>query len=106
MSKCGFPAFEVSGANIDVTVIRQADGKAEADDVADNETLSADSVAIPRFKNGKIAYNAGTGRKKDGTCGKMRKLYVTITNIPALPEPTNSTRLLQTANLALTFTSS
>ena len=106
MSKCGFPAFEVSGANIDVTVIRQADGKAEADDVADNETLSADSVAIPRFKNGKIAYNAGTGRKKDGTCGKMRKLCVTITNIPALPEPTNSTRLLQTANLALTFTSS
>ena len=41
MSKCGFPAFEVTGANIDVTVIKQ-EGKAETEDVGDNETLSAD----------------------------------------------------------------
>jgi len=47
MSKCGFPAFEVTGANIDVTVLKQ-EGKAEAEDVGDNETVSADQVAMPR----------------------------------------------------------
>ena len=106
MSKCGFPAFDITGANVDVTVIRQRDGKAETEDVGDNETLSSDQVAIPRSKNGKISFNGGNGRKKDATCGKMRKLYVTITNIPPLPE-TNSTRLLQTtSNLAISFTAS
>ena len=105
MSKCGFPAFEVTGANIDVTVLRQ-EGKGETEDVADNETVSADQVAIPRLRNGKIAFNAGAGQN-DGTCGKMRNLFVTITNIPALPVDTNSTRLLQTGtNLAVTFSAS
>jgi hypothetical protein len=104
MSKCGFPAFDVTGANVDVTVIKQ-DGKAETEDVADNETVSSTQVAIPRQVGGKISFNAGAGLN-DGTCGKMRKLFVTITNIPPSPVA-NSTRLLQTGtNLAITFTAS
>ena len=102
MSKCGFPAFDVNGTNIDVTVIKQ-EGKAETEDVADNETLPASAVAIPRASNGKISFNSGAGQASDSTCGKMRKLFVTITNIPPTPAG-NSTRLLQTgSNLAITF---
>jgi hypothetical protein len=104
MSKCGFPAFDVTGANVDVTVIKQ-EGKAETEDVADNETVSSTQVAMPRQVGGKISFNAGAGQN-DGTCGKMRKLFVTITNIPPSPVA-SSTRLLQTgANLAITFTAS
>ena len=103
MSKCGFPAFEATGANIDVTVLKQ-EGKGETEDVADNETISNDQVAIPGQSNGKITFNAGSGQS-DTTCGKMRKLFVTITNIPVA----NTTRILQTtapASLALTFSAS
>ena len=92
MSKCGFPAFDANNTNIDVTVVKQQ-GKGETDDVPDNETLSADSVAIPRGKGGKISFNMGEGQK-DPSCDKMRKLYVTITNIPPAA---NTTRILQTA---------
>lgn len=104
MSKCGFPAFDVTGGHVDVTVIKQ-EGKAEAEDVADNETLSSTQVAIPRYVGGKISFNAGAGQN-DGTCGKMRKLFVTITNIHYSPVA-NSTRLLQTGtNLAISFSAS
>jgi len=104
MSKCGFPAFDVTGANVDVAVLRQ-EGKAETEDVADNETVSSTQVAIPRQVGGKISFNAGAGQN-DGTCGKMRKLFVTITNIPPSPVA-NSTRLLQTGtNLEITFAAS
>ena len=104
MSKCGFPAFNVTGANVDVAVLRQ-EGKAETEDFADNETVSSTQVAIPRQVGGKISFNAGAGQN-DGTCGKMRKLFVTITNIPPSPVA-NSTRLLQTGtNLEITFAAS
>ena len=103
MSKCGFPAFDVAGANIDITVLK-SENKAETDDVGDSEVVSSDQVAVVRQKDGKIAYNAGTGQN-DITCGKMRKLYVTVTNIPPTPEA--GTRILQAAqNLQLTFSAS
>ena len=60
MSKCGFPAFDVTGANIDVTVLKE-EKKGENEDVADNETVSHDQVAIPKQNNGKISFNAGAG---------------------------------------------
>ena len=104
MSKCGFPALDVTGANVDVTVLKQ-EGKGETEDVADNETVSSTQVAIPRQVGSKISFNAGAGQNDD-TCGKMRKLFVTITNIPPSPVA-NSTRLLQTGtNLAITFAAS
>jgi hypothetical protein len=104
MSKCGFPALDANNPNIDVTVIKQ-EAKALNEDVGDNETLPADSVAVAKPKNGKISFNMGEKQKKDGSCGKMRKLIVTITNIP--PEPT--TRILQATapqSVSLTFSSS
>ena len=36
-------------------------GDNEAEDVADNETVSSDQVAIPKQNNGKISFNAGAG---------------------------------------------
>jgi hypothetical protein len=104
LSKCGFPAFEVTGANIDVTVLKQ-EGKGETEDVGDSETVPANQVAIPRQVNGKISFNAGAGQS-DATCGKMRKLFVTLTNIPPTPE-SNTTRLLQAASdLTISFAAS
>ena len=93
MSKCGFPSFDLDNTNIDVSVINQAGGSETVDDLPDNSTLSAYDVAVPRVgKNGKMSYVSGNPTTKDGTCGKMRKMFVTITNIP--PTVSNSTRLL------------
>jgi len=110
MSKCGFPAFDLNNTNLDVTVINQGEkgGATEVvEDLPDNATLSVEEVAIPRVdKNGKLRFTAGNPKAKDESCGKMRKMFVTITNIP--PAPSNTSRLLQTAapaTFSLTFTS-
>lgn len=97
MSKCGFPAFDLNNTYIDVSVINQAGGSETVEDLPDNANLSASDVAIPKVVNG----NPTT---KDATCGKMRKMFVTVTNV--LPTVTNSTRLLQTSaqSFSLTFT--
>lgn len=105
MSKCGFPALEMTGANIDVTILK-VEGKPEAEDLADNETVSSDQSVLPKQQNGKLSFNAGAGQRDD-SCGKMRKIYVTLTNIPPT-NTTNSTRILQAAaqNMQLTFSAS
>lgn len=105
MSKCGFPAFEIDNANIDVSVINQAGGNDNTvDDLADNATLSASEVAAPRVgPNGKIIYVSGNPDTKDATCGKMKKMFVTVTNLP-VANSTNSTRILQAAtSFAINF---
>jgi hypothetical protein len=59
---------------------------------------------VPRAVNGKISYISGNPTAKDDTCGKMRKMFVTVTNVP--PTVSNSTRLLQSVeSFSLTFTS-
>ncbi len=109
MSKCGFPAFEIDNPNIDVSVINQAGGNENAvDDLPDNATLSANDVAAPRSTNGKITYVSGNPTGKDATCGKMRKMFVTVTNIPVAntTNSTNSTapkRLLQATTFSINF---
>ena len=102
MSKCGFPALEVNDTNIDVTVINQAGGNENTvDDLPDNSTLSAADAAVATPANGKISYTSGNPTTKDATCGKMRKMFVTITNIAP---PTTPARLLQTsAPIAVSF---
>lgn len=96
MSKCGFPAFDLNNTNIDVTVINQAGGSdTTVDDLPDNATLSASDVAVPKVANGALSYISGNPTTKDATCGKMRKMFVTVTNVP--PTVTNGTRLLQSS---------
>lgn len=104
MSKCGFPAFDLNNTNIDVTVINQAGGSETVDDLPDNATLSASDAAVPRAANGVVSYIAGNPTEKDASCGKMRKMFVTVTNVP--PAATNSTRLLQAGaqSFSLAFT--
>jgi hypothetical protein len=106
MSKCGFPAFEIDNANIDVSVINQAGGNETVDDLPDNTNLSASDVALPKVgANGKIKYVAGNPNAKDASCGKMRKMFVTVTNLP-VDNTTNSTapkRTLQAASFSINF---
>ena len=104
MSKCGFPAFDLNNTNIDVSVINQAGGSETVDDLPDNANLTGTDAAVPRAVNGKISYISGNPTAKDDTCGKMRKMFVTVTNVP--PTVSNSTRLLQSVeSFSLTFTS-
>jgi hypothetical protein len=104
MSKCGFPAFDLNDTNIDVSVINQAGGSETVEDLEDNANLTGTDAAVPRAVNGKISYISGNPTAKDGTCGKMRKMFVTVTNVP--PTVSNSSRLLQTGqSFSLTFTS-
>ena len=104
MSKCGFPAFDLNDTNIDVSVINQAGGSETVEDLADNANLTGTDAAVPRAVNGKISYISGNPTAKDDTCGKMRKMFVTVTNVP--PTVSNSSRLLQTGqSFSLTFTS-
>ena len=104
MSKCGFPAFDLNNTNIDVSVINQAGGSETVDDLPDNANLTATDAAVPKAVNGKISYISGNPTAKDAACGKMRKMFVTVTNVP--PTVSNSTRLLQSVqSFALTFSS-
>ncbi len=97
-SKCGFPAFDINATNIDVAVISQA-GKDSNTDMGDNDTFSGNEAAVVRPKNGKIDFVFNGTSEKDAECGKMRKMFVVITNIPA-----TTGRILQTAgNYAITF---
>ena len=81
-SKCGFPAFDINATNIDVTVISQA-GKDSTSDMGENDTFSGNEAAVVRPKNGKIDFVFNGTSTKDAECGKMRKMFVVITNIPA-----------------------
>ena len=91
MSKCGFPALEVNDTNIDVTVINQAGGNENTvDDLPDNSTLSAADAAVATSVNGKMSYIT----KNAASCCKMRKMFITVTNIAPSTIPA---RLLQTS---------
>lgn len=90
-SKCGFPAFDIDNPNIDVTIIKK-EGKDKNDnnDLLSNDTLADTDTESAKSSGGKIKFDYGKGLAKDTTCGRTRKIYVTLTNIASA----NGTRIL------------
>jgi hypothetical protein len=100
MTKCGLPAFDINNTNIDVTVIQQQ-GKDENTDFNANDTIPDSDTAIIKPRDGQIKYTFGNNTEKDSTCDKMRKMFVTITNVAP---SANATRILQTSSsLSINF---
>ncbi len=80
LSKCGFPALDISTTAVDVSVINFSGGDStKVEDQPDSADLST-KIAAPKPKSGKISYVSGNPTTSDPTCGKMRKMLVTITN--------------------------
>ena len=81
LSKCGFPAFDINTTTIDVSVINFAGGDStNVEDQLDGDTLSG-KLAAPKGSFGKISYVSGNPNFADASCGKMRKMIVTVTNL-------------------------
>lgn len=79
-----------NNTNIDVVVVNQQ-GKDMNTDIDPNATLASNETASIAPKNGMINYVFGNPSTNDSSCGKMRKMFVTITNIAP---PATSSRLL------------
>lgn len=92
-TKCGFPEIVVNSSEVDIFVASLDKNNSQFNpNVPDDDEVTNDMFEQAQSSNGKTTFQYPGSNVKDDSCGKMRRMYVTLTRIA--PETPKESRML------------